>query len=89
MDFEEAFKIKTSMGNSIVYDGFKMQVFVTPEDSEDFSRYFADYIKHLYDYASEDFTDKTAKLYSRNNQFNITGLWENEGDYTFKILRQN
>ncbi len=79
MDFVRANVLKTTIGQTVLIEEYTMEVMITPEDSRDFYHYFTDF-------RNGDFTDETAKLYSRNQEFSIHALWTNGIDVLHKKL---
>ena len=80
MTFQDAIEFKKQLGkDQITIDKMTMEVFVTPADHNDFTRFISNYI-------GGRFTDETSKLYSLNGQFKIHGLWSNGADVVYKDL---
>jgi hypothetical protein len=80
MTFDEAFKSKLEIGETIEIQDLKYKVFVVPYDEKDLSKYLADYVKIKFD-------DNTAKAYSKNSKFKVYALWQYMSNFLYKELK--
>lgn len=68
MNFEEALKLKDKLPSIIIHEDLNLNVYITPEKSEDFSRYSTDFREF------KDITDDFAKLYSSDGEYLVRGI---------------
>jgi len=81
MTYEQALNKKKSMDPSFIDGGITLDVFITPENPDDFHRYIDDIRRYFNNLSDED-----AKQYSTNGQFSIMGLSYNGTSIQFKPL---
>jgi hypothetical protein len=81
MSYKEAIHLKRKQFSTFEEGGIKYQVFVTPEDNEDFKWYLRD-VRAFYC----QLTDNVAKKYSRNRQFALRGLYYNRLNILYSHL---
>lgn len=82
MNFEQAILKKKALKiNSFVENGMTFYVFVTPNDNKDFLKYVEN-IRFNF----RMLTDDEAKIYSKNGQYAVYGLWFDGANIVYKKL---
>jgi hypothetical protein len=81
VNINEAIKLKSEFPAEINYGGLKMKVYIVPLNDDDFHRFLAHFKGHR-------ITDKTALLFSGDQQFTLHAIARMGGDNQYMTLNK-
>ncbi|SFD85703.1 hypothetical protein [Thermophagus xiamenensis] len=81
MNFLEAIKLKSRIGNKIIINGVELKVFVSPTSKGKFDEYLAVYREN-----ENSFSDEIAKLYAVNKDFACCGIGYFQDIIVYKFI---
>lgn len=85
MKFEEALNTKTEIGEIVNIQGVEHNVYVVPQNEQDFNSYKEDYYQNTFNGSRIEFTDELAKAYSRDSEFKVCAFYQEQGQTILSV----